>query len=96
MSTSLAILRLAASRPRLPPCLQVSLRLATLKSTQAMAEAMGGATKAMRMMNKRLNIPQLQNIMREFERQNERMEVRGWGKRGAVCERGARGLTGPA
>jgi charged multivesicular body protein 2A len=53
----------------------VSLRLATLKSTQAMAEAMGGATKAMRMMNKKLNIPQLQNVMREFERQNERMEM---------------------
>lgn len=37
----------------------VSLRLATLKSTQAMADAMGGATKAMRMMNKQLNMPQV-------------------------------------
>lgn len=37
----------------------VSLRLATLKSTQAMADAMQGATKAMRVMNKRLNIPQV-------------------------------------
>eukprot|EP00955_Chlamydomonas_euryale_P105363 365632-Chlamydomonas_euryale.AAC.27 len=53
----------------------VSLRLATLKSTQAMAEAMGGATKAMRMMNRQLNMPQLHKIMREFERQNERMEM---------------------
>ncbi|KAG1669499.1 hypothetical protein FOA52_015666 [Chlamydomonas sp. UWO 241] len=53
----------------------VSLRLATLKSTQAMADAMGGATKAMRMMNRNLNMPQLQKIMMEFERQNERMEM---------------------
>jgi charged multivesicular body protein 2A len=29
----------------------------------------------MRMMNRQLNLPQLQNIMREFERQNERMEM---------------------
>jgi hypothetical protein len=29
----------------------------------------------MRVMNKRLNLPQLQQIMREFERQNERMEM---------------------
>lgn len=53
----------------------VSLRLATLKSTQAMADAMRGATKAMRAMNRRLNLPNLQAIMREFERQNERMEM---------------------
>uniref|UniRef100_A0A7S0S4Y1 Charged multivesicular body protein 2a n=1 Tax=Chlamydomonas leiostraca TaxID=1034604 RepID=A0A7S0S4Y1_9CHLO len=53
----------------------VSLRMATLKSTQAMADAMKGATKAMRMMNKNLNMPQLTAIMREFERQNERMEM---------------------
>ncbi|KAG2426651.1 hypothetical protein HXX76_012963 [Chlamydomonas incerta] len=53
----------------------VSLRLATLKSTQAMADAMRGATKAMRAMNRRMNLPNLQNIMREFERQNERMEM---------------------
>jgi hypothetical protein len=29
----------------------------------------------MRAMNRRLNLPNLQNIMREFERQNERMEM---------------------
>jgi division protein CdvB (Snf7/Vps24/ESCRT-III family) len=64
-----------------------------------MADAMRGATKAMRMMNRQLNLPQLQNIMREFERQNEKMEmssemmgdaiddameVRGWG--GSGCD----------
>ena len=31
--------------------------------------------QAMGMMNKQLNMPALQKIMREFERQNERMEM---------------------
>lgn len=54
----------------------ISLRLATLKSTQAMAQAMQGATKAMMMMNQRMNLPQLQRIMMEFEKQNEKMEMK--------------------
>ena len=29
------------------------------------------------MMNKRLNMPQLQHIMRDFEKQNQKMEVSG-------------------
>eukprot|EP01026_Neomeris_dumetosa_P014602 TRINITY_DN1535_c0_g1_i3.p2 TRINITY_DN1535_c0_g1~~TRINITY_DN1535_c0_g1_i3.p2 ORF type:complete len:237 (+),score=55.84 TRINITY_DN1535_c0_g1_i3:76-786(+) len=53
----------------------VSLRMATLKSTHAMAESMRGATKAMKAMNKRLNLPALQQIMRQFELQNEKMEM---------------------
>ncbi|CAL5227573.1 g10568 [Coccomyxa viridis] len=53
----------------------VSLRIATLKSTQAMADAMRGATKAMGAMNKQMNLPALTKIMREFERQNEKMEM---------------------
>ncbi|MEW5301131.1 MAG: hypothetical protein WDW36_004010 [Sanguina aurantia] len=53
----------------------VSLRLATLKSTQAMASAMMGATKAMRAMSQNLKLPALQKIMRDFERQNEKMEM---------------------
>jgi len=53
----------------------VSLRVQTLKSTQAMAEAMKGVTKAMGKMNAKLNLPALHGIMREFEKQNERMEM---------------------
>jgi charged multivesicular body protein 2A len=47
----------------------------TLKSTQAMAEAMKGVTKAMGQMNRQLNLPALQKIMQEFEMQNEKMEM---------------------
>ncbi|KAG1339206.1 vacuolar protein sorting-associated protein 2 [Cocos nucifera] len=53
----------------------VSLRIQTLKSTQAMGEAMKGVTKAMGQMNRRMNLPALQKIMQEFERQNEKMEM---------------------
>eukprot|EP00217_Crustomastix_stigmatica_P004844 CAMPEP_0183795030 /NCGR_PEP_ID=MMETSP0803_2-20130417/4188_1 /TAXON_ID=195967 /ORGANISM="Crustomastix stigmata, Strain CCMP3273" /LENGTH=207 /DNA_ID=CAMNT_0026039439 /DNA_START=88 /DNA_END=708 /DNA_ORIENTATION=- len=53
----------------------VSLRMQTLKSTQAMSDAMKGVTKAMAVMNRQLNMPQLQKIMMEFERQNEKMEM---------------------
>eukprot|EP00268_Persea_americana_P056354 TRINITY_DN663_c0_g1_i2.p1 TRINITY_DN663_c0_g1~~TRINITY_DN663_c0_g1_i2.p1 ORF type:complete len:225 (-),score=75.06 TRINITY_DN663_c0_g1_i2:252-926(-) len=53
----------------------VSLRIQTLKSTQAMGEAMKGVTKAMGKMNRQMNLPALQKIMQEFERQNERMEM---------------------
>nr|XP_043625119.1 vacuolar protein sorting-associated protein 2 homolog 1 [Erigeron canadensis] len=53
----------------------VSLRIQTLKSTQAMGEAMKGVTKAMGQMNRQMNLPSLQKIMQDFERQNEKMEM---------------------
>ena len=45
----------------------VSLRLATLKSTQAMADAMAGATRAMVAMNRRMNMPALTKVREEGE-----------------------------
>jgi len=36
---------------------------------------MKGVTKAMGQMNRQMNLPSLQKIMMEFERQNERMEL---------------------
>ncbi|KAL5706359.1 hypothetical protein ACHQM5_024538 [Ranunculus cassubicifolius] len=53
----------------------VALRIQTLKSTYAMGEAMKGVTKAMRQMNRQMNLPSLQKIMMDFERQNEKMEM---------------------
>lgn len=52
----------------------ISLRMAELKSTQAMTEAMRGTTKAMAAMNRKMQLPALAKIMREFEKQNSRME----------------------
>ncbi len=52
----------------------VRLRMQTLKSTRTMADAIRGVTRAMKDMNSQLNVPRLNNIMQDFERQNGRME----------------------
>jgi len=41
-----------------------------------MAEAMKGVTKAMMTMNKKMNLPQIQKIMMEFEKQTEMMDMK--------------------
>ena len=54
----------------------VSLKIQTLKSQNAMAEAMKGVTIAMQSMNKQLKLPQIQKIMQEFEKQSEIMDMK--------------------
>jgi charged multivesicular body protein 2A len=54
----------------------VSMRLVTMQSVGTMTKSMAGVTKAMRMMNGQMNIPQMQGIMQEFERQNEMMGMK--------------------
>ncbi|XP_052087436.1 charged multivesicular body protein 2a-like [Mytilus californianus] len=54
----------------------VSLKIQTLKSNNAMANAMKGVTRAMQTMNKQLKLPQIQKIMMEFEKQSEIMEMK--------------------
>lgn len=54
----------------------VSLRIQALRSNQQMGEAMKGATRAMGMMNRSMNLPQVQKIMREFERESEVMDMK--------------------
>lgn len=41
----------------------VSLKIQTLRSQNAMAQAMRGVTRAMGSMNRQLNLPQIQKIM---------------------------------
>ncbi|MFH4976043.1 hypothetical protein AB6A40_002752 [Gnathostoma spinigerum] len=54
----------------------VSLKVQTLKSQDAMSRAMKGVTMAMASMNRQLNLPQIQKIMQEFERQSETMDIK--------------------
>ena len=54
----------------------VSLKIQTLRSTAAMANAMKGVTKAMARMNSKMNLPQMQKIMMEFEKQSEIMDMK--------------------
>ncbi|KAI8060277.1 charged multivesicular body protein 2a [Gongronella butleri] len=54
----------------------VGLRIQTLRSSQQMADAMRGATRAMGAMNRQMNLPQIQKIMMEFEQQSEMMDMK--------------------
>lgn len=54
----------------------VSLKIQTLRSQNSMAEAMKGVTKAMQNMNRQMNLPQIQRILQEFEKQSEIMDMK--------------------
>jgi charged multivesicular body protein 2A len=54
----------------------VALKVQTLRSQNAMADAMRGVTKAMQNMNKQMNLPQIQKILQEFEKQSEIMDMK--------------------
>ncbi|KAJ6496500.1 vacuolar sorting protein DID4 [Mycena vitilis] len=54
----------------------VGLRIQTLRSNQQMADAMRGATRAMGAMNRGLNLPSIQRIMTEFEKESSVMDMK--------------------
>ena len=54
----------------------VNLRMQTLVSTQQMAQAMAGCTAAMTKLNAKMNIPALNQIIKEFSKSNEMMEMK--------------------
>lgn len=53
----------------------IEMRLQTVKSLNSMADAVKNVTKSMAKMNKMMNLPRLNEIMREFCRQNEQMDL---------------------
>jgi len=55
----------------------VGLRLEMAKSTEAMTAALQGTASAMKKMNKAVNVSKLQEILMEFEKQNEISELQG-------------------
>ncbi|XP_780405.1 charged multivesicular body protein 2a [Strongylocentrotus purpuratus] len=54
----------------------VSLKVQTLRSQNAMANAMKGVSKALKTMNTKMKLPQIQKIMMEFERESEIMDMK--------------------
>jgi len=54
----------------------VSLKIQTLRSNEAMAQAMKGCAKTMAKMNQQMKLPQIQKIMQEFEKQSEIMDMK--------------------
>jgi charged multivesicular body protein 2A len=53
----------------------LNLKMQTMKSTAEMASAMGKMSKAMKSMNKKMNIPKMKELMLEFQRQEAAMEM---------------------
>ena len=52
-----------------------SLKLQTVKSHQAMAEAMNSTAQAMHKMNKAVNVASITKMMAEFEKENAKTEM---------------------
>src|SRR5210317_1870705 len=52
-----------------------ALKLQTVKSHQAMAEAMSSTAKAMHKMNKAIDVPAITKMMAEFEKENAKTEI---------------------
>lgn len=54
----------------------ISLRIQTVRSNEQMMQSMKGATKLLGSMNKQMNLPALQRIAMEFEKENDIMDQR--------------------
>ncbi|KAJ9627738.1 ESCRT-III subunit protein did4 [Taxawa tesnikishii (nom. ined.)] len=54
----------------------ISLRIQTVRSNEQMMQAMKGATGLLGSMNRQMNLPALQRIAMEFERENDIMDQR--------------------
>jgi charged multivesicular body protein 2A len=53
----------------------ISLQMTEMKSTLAMQESMKSATRSMMVMNRKMNLPALQRVMMEFQKQTEKMAM---------------------
>jgi charged multivesicular body protein 2A len=54
----------------------VSLRIQTLKSTHAMASAMKGVAQTMGKINAKMDLPAMQKILHDFEKESEVMQMK--------------------
>lgn len=53
----------------------IDLRLQTMSSTQTMASVLRGVTPVLSSINKQMNLPELNNLMKEFYKENQKMEM---------------------
>lgn len=54
----------------------ISLKTATLKSQNSMASAMKGVTQGLIRMNRQMNLPQIQRIIHEFQKQTDMVDMK--------------------
>jgi len=55
----------------------ISLQMTSMQSTQTISESMKKVTRSMQRLNRQVNLPQLQQVMREFAKQSEQLDVKG-------------------
>ena len=65
-----------SSSARLQPGLTTCSARQTLRSNQAMADALKGVTKAMQSKNSQMNLPAIQKIMMDFEKESGMMDMK--------------------
>nr|CDS34158.1 charged multivesicular body protein 2a [Hymenolepis microstoma] len=54
----------------------ISLRMQSINSTAQMSDSMKQVTKTLVMMNKKMNLPELQKILMNFEKESTKMEMK--------------------
>lgn len=54
----------------------ISLKTATLKSQSSMASAMRGVTQGLVRMNRQMNLPQIQRVIQEFQKQTDMVDMK--------------------
>lgn len=54
----------------------ISIKTATLKSQNNMAQAMRGVTQGLVRMNRQMNLPQIQRIIHEFQKQTDMVDMK--------------------
>ena len=72
MRTRQYITKFIEMRSHLQGC---ALKLQTVKSHHAMADAMKSTAKAMHKMNKAVDVPAINKMMQDFERENAKTEI---------------------
>lgn len=53
-----------------------SMQMQSMKSQQTMAKAMAGVTHSLQLLNGQMNMPAMQRMMMEYEKQSEMMEFK--------------------
>eukprot|EP00180_Rhodochaete_pulchella_P001462 Plantae.Rhodophyta-Rhodochaete_pulchella.ctg22754.p1 GENE.Plantae.Rhodophyta-Rhodochaete_pulchella.ctg22754~~Plantae.Rhodophyta-Rhodochaete_pulchella.ctg22754.p1 ORF type:complete len:224 (+),score=59.44 Plantae.Rhodophyta-Rhodochaete_pulchella.ctg22754:217-888(+) len=53
----------------------VSMQMTTMQTTQAMSDAMGSVVRTMTAMNQQFNLPSMQQVVMEYEKQSGKMEM---------------------
>ncbi|KAH8918802.1 SNF7 family protein [Atractiella rhizophila] len=54
----------------------IGLRIQTMRSNQQMGEAMKGATRSMALMSRSMNLPAMQKILQDFEKESAMMDMK--------------------